>query len=118
LPLRSLECEYGPSQAELTFHARSGLEPADAMVLLRSAVKQICRRHGLHATFMCRPRIPNVMSSGWHLHQSLIDRKSGTNAFMANRQSELLSDTGRHFLGGLLTHSRAASVFTTPTLNG
>ena len=118
LPLRSVECEYGPSQCEFTFQALSGLEPADTMVLFRSAVKQICRRHGLHATFMCRPRIPNVMSSGWHLHQSLVDRKSGANAFMPNRQGELLSDTGRHFLGGLLAHARAASVFTTPTLNG
>jgi glutamine synthetase len=118
LPLRSVECEYGPSQCEFTFQALRGLEPADTMVMFRSAVKQICRRHGLHATFMCRPRIPNVMSSGWHLHQSLVDRKSGTNAFMADRQGELLSDAGRHFLGGLLTHARAASVFTTPTLNG
>jgi glutamine synthetase len=118
LPLRSVECEYGPSQCEFTFQALRGLEAADTMVLFRSAVKQICRRHGLHATFMCRPHIPNVMSSGWHLHQSLIDRKSGASAFMANREGELLSEVGRHFLGGLLTHARAASVFTTPTLNG
>lgn len=64
LPLRSLEIEFGPSQFELTFGPTIGLAPADAMVLLRSAVKQICRRHGYHATFMCRPKIPNVMSSG------------------------------------------------------
>ena len=118
LPLRSVECEYGPSQAEFTFAARGGLEPADDMVLFRSAVKQICRRRGLHATFMCRPQIPNVMSSGWHLHQSLKDRRSGANAFMPVREGELLSETGRHFLGGLLQHARASSVFTTPTLNG
>jgi glutamine synthetase len=118
LPLRSVECEFGPSQCELTFRAQTGLEPADTMVLLRSAVKQICRRHGLHATFMCRPRIPNVMSSGWHLHQSLRDRKGGANAFVPGRQGELLSDAGRHFLAGLLAHARAAAVFTTPTLNG
>ncbi|HWB45412.1 MAG TPA: glutamine synthetase family protein [Hyphomicrobiaceae bacterium] len=118
LPLRSVECEYGPSQCEFTFQALSNLEPADTMVLFRSAVKQICRRRGLHATFMCRPRIPNVMSSGWHLHQSIVDKKSGANAFMAGREGELLSETGRHFLGGLLDHARAASVFATPTLNG
>jgi glutamine synthetase len=118
LPLRSVECEYGPSQCEFTFQALPGLEAADTMVLFRSAVKQIARRNGLHATFMCRPKIPNVMSSGWHLHQSLKDRKSGANAFMPARQGELLSDTGRHFLGGLLAHARAGSVFTTPTLNG
>lgn len=118
LPLRSVECEYGPSQCEFTFAARGGLEPADDMVLFRSAVKQICRRRGLHATFMCRPQIPNVMSSGWHLHQSLKDRRSGANAFAAAREGELLSETGRHFLGGLLRHARAASVFAAPTLNG
>src|SRR5262245_14639779 len=118
LPLRSVECEFGPSQAELTFAAQTGLQPADTMVLLRSAVKQTCRRHGLIATFMCRPRIPNVMSSGWHLHQSLKDRRSGANAFMPTRAGELLSDTGRHFLAGLLAHARAGAVFTTPTLNG
>jgi glutamine synthetase len=88
------------------------------MVLLRSAVKQTCRRRGLHATFMCRPRIPNVMSSGWHLHQSLRNRKGGANAFVPAGEGELLSDTGRHFLGGLLKHARASAVFTTPTLNG
>ncbi|HEY1245308.1 MAG TPA: glutamine synthetase family protein [Hyphomicrobiaceae bacterium] len=118
LPLRSVECEFGPSQCEFTFQAQAGLEPADTMVLFRSAVKQICRRHGLHATFMCRPRIPNVMSSGWHLHQSLKDRRSGANAFVPVRAGELLSDTGRHFLAGLLKHARAGAVFTTPTLNG
>jgi glutamine synthetase len=58
------------------------------------------------------------MSSGWHLHQSLKDRKGGANAFMPTREGELLSDAGRHFLGGLLKHARASAVFTTPTLNG
>ncbi len=118
LPLRSVECEFGPSQCEFTFRALRGLEAADTMVLFRSAVKQIFRRNGLHATFMCRPKIPNVMSSGWHLHQSLTDRKTDANAFMAAPRDELLSDAGRHFLAGLLAHARAASVFTTPTLNG
>src|SRR5262249_1152361 len=118
VPLRSVECEFGPSQCELTLGAQVGLEPADTMVLLRSAVKQICRRHGLHATFMCRPRIPNVMSSAWPLHQSLKARRGGANAFTPARSGELLSDTGRHFLAGLLRHARAGAVFTTPTLNG
>jgi glutamine synthetase len=117
LPLRSLEVEFGPSQAELTFRPGVDLDPADMMVLLRSAVKQICRRHGYHATFMCRPRIPNVMSSGWHLHQSLRDRKTGANAFIADDGSGL-SGVGRHYLAGLLAHARAAAVFSTPTVNG
>jgi glutamine synthetase len=118
LPLRSMEVEFGPSQCEFTFHPGSGLEPADNMILLRSAVKQICRRHGLHATFMCRPALANIFSSGWHLHQSLSDRSNGQNAFCTDRDDQALSATGRHFIGGLLKHARAAAVFSTPTING
>jgi glutamine synthetase len=116
LPLRSVEIELGPSQCEFTFHPQLGLAPADSMMLFRSAVKQSCRRQGYLASFMCRPKLPNVMSSGWHLHQSLRDKRGG-NAFMAG-DAELLSPTGRHFLAGLLAHARSAAAFTTPTING
>ncbi len=117
LPLRSVEVEMGPSQVEMTFEPRAGIAAADLMVLLRSAVKQSARRNGLHATFMCRPKIPNVMSSGWHLHQSL-RTKDGANAFMAPEGGGMFTDIARHWLGGLLAHAREASLFTTPTING
>ena len=58
LPLRSVEVELGPSQCEFTFHPQLGLAPADTMMLFRSAVKQICRRQGCHATFMYPVRLP------------------------------------------------------------
>lgn len=117
LPLRSMEVEFGPSQVEFTFAAQDALASADLMILFRSAVKQVARRHGYHATFMCRPRIPNVMSSGWHLHQSLKSRATGRNVF-ATDGNGLLSPTAKHFLGGLLAEARAAAAFATPTLNG
>ena len=118
LPLRTMEVEFGPSQVEFTFHPRIGLDTADAMILFRSAVKQICRRNGYHATFMCRPGLPNLFSSGWHLHQSLRERATGLNAFVPNQPGHLLSPQGEKFLAGLLAHGRAASVFATPTING
>ena len=118
LPLRSVEVEFGPSQCEFTFNPTTGLEPADLMVLFRAAVKQICDRHGYHATFMCRPNLPNAFASGWHLHQSLRDRASGRNAFAAALEEEAMSPLARHYLGGLLAHARAATLFTTPTVNG
>jgi len=118
LPLRSVEVEFGPSQCEFTFAPRKGLEPADNMVLFRSAVKQIARRHGYHATFMCRPKLPNVFASGWHLHQSIVSRENGENAFMAKESGEALSPFGRHYLAGLLRHARASTVFASPTING
>jgi len=118
LPLRSLEIEYGPSQFELTFGPTAGVLPADTMVLLRSAIKQICQRAGYHATFMCRPRIPNVMSSGWHLHQSLRRRSDGVNAFMPEQAGQDLSAIGLHYLGGLKDHACGAAALASPTING
>ncbi|MET0350817.1 MAG: glutamine synthetase family protein [Rhizobacter sp.] len=118
LPLRSLEVEFGPSQFELTFGPTAGVTPADTMVLLRSAVKQVCQRNGYHATFMCRPRIPHVMSSGWHLHQSLRDRATGRNAFVPTAPGLPLSPLGMQYLAGLKLHARGAAALASPTLNG
>ena len=115
LPLRSLEIELGPSQCEFTFRPQAGLAAADTMILFRAATKQIARRNGLLASFMCRPALPNLFSSGWHLHFSLVDRKNKRNAFAGK---EGLSGIGCNLLGGVLAHAHAAAAFTTPTVNG
>src|SRR5215831_4036174 len=118
LRLRSLEVELGPSQYEFTFAPERGMTPADAMVLFRSALKQVARRQGYLASFMCRPRMPNTLASGWHLHQSLLDSKSKVNVFTSHTDEEVISPLGRGFLAGLLANARAATSFATPTLNG
>jgi glutamine synthetase len=115
LPLRSVEIELGPSQCEFTFRPQTGLAAADTMILFRSAVKQIARRNGMLASFMCRPALPHVMSSGWHLHQSVTERQGRRNAFA---DPDGLSSLGSYFLGGLLAHARAGAAFSTPTING
>ena len=118
LPLRSIEVELGPSQFEFTFAPEIGMGPADAMVLIRSTLKQVAQRHGYLASLMCRPRLPNTFASGWHLHQCLLDRKSGANAFVSKDTKQTLSPLGQNFLAGLLANARAATAFAAPTLNG
>jgi glutamine synthetase len=127
LPLLSLEVEMGPSQVEAVFDATDALAAADQMVLFRNAVRMALRQAGYHATFMCRPPFPNVMSSGWHLHQSLVDLATGRNAFVRTAPApgstpldatHTLSDVGTHYLAGLLAHARGAAVLGTPTING
>lgn len=114
LPLATVEDEWGPGQCEVTFEPMPGMAAADSAVLLRGAIKQLARRHGYHATFMARPALPNVFSSGWHLHQSLAGAETD-NAFACD---EGLSEVGRRFMAGLLEHAGACSVLTTPTVNG
>jgi glutamine synthetase len=113
---RSMEDEWGPGQLEFSFSPLAGLAAADAAVLFRSAVKQVCQRRGLLATFMCRPALPNFFSSGWHLHQSLVSRAGRSNAFASH--SEVLSDVGRRYMAGLLAHTAPMAVFAAPTVNG
>src|SRR5262249_6317556 len=118
LPLRSIENEWGPGQVECTFAARPALEAADHALLFRTATRQICRRIGHFATFMCRPALTGYCSSGWHLHQSLRDGKSGRNLFMPESEGEYLSPPGRAFLRGLMTYAAPSTAFATPTVNG
>jgi glutamine synthetase len=112
---RAMEDEWGPGQMEFSLSPRPGLGTADAMVLFRSAVKQMCARLGLHATFMCKPHLPNYFASGWHLHMSLLD-SAGTNAFTAAEES--LSPLGMNYVAGLLQNAPAMTVFANPTING
>ena len=127
LPLTSLEIELGPSQVEAVFAATDALTAADNMVSFRNGVRQALRRAGYHATFMCRPPFPNIMSSGWHLHQSVVNLASGANAFVRPvpapgttplDASHTLSDIGCSWLAGLLAHAQGMTALCAPTVNG
>ena len=107
LPLRSIENEWGPGQVECTFAARDALEAADNMVLFRTATKQIVRRMGCFATFMCRPGLKNHYSSGWHLHQSLTEARR--RASRARRQPVHAGARGRLPVAARAELSSAAS---------
>ncbi len=118
LPLLTIEDEWGAGQIEFTFAPEDGMRAADHALLFRSAIKQICRRLGFHATFMARPAFPDYFASGWHVHQSLTPVGGGGNAFTDETGKRRLTDAGMQWMGGLLEHAVPASVFTTPTING
>ena len=115
-PPRSVEAEWGPGQVEISFAPMTGIMGGDAAALIRSAIKQVCQRLDLVATFMCRPGLPNFLPSGWHLHQSLAERRSGHNAFADPNAP--LSRAGRQYVAGLLDHALPALPFAVPTVNG
>jgi glutamine synthetase len=112
---RAMEDEWGPGQLEFSFSPVAGLAGADNMILFRSAVKQLCARRGLLATFMCKPQLPNFFASGWHLHSSLVSA-DGVNTFSS--PDAVLSDAGRSYVAGLLAHAPAMTALATPTING
>lgn len=116
LPLRTLECEWGPGQIEITLDPLIGVAAADAVAMTRSTIKQVAQRMGMIASFMTKPGLPNVFSSGWHLHESFAHADGSGNAFVS--PDAHMSDIGLHFVGGVLKHVRAGSAFSNPTING
>lgn len=117
LPVHSMEIEMGPSQFEFTFGPADPLTHADNMMMFRAMVKEVCATHGLHATFMCRPNLVNAAASGWHLHQSLVDRNTGRNVMIPAKDGTI-SDEASGWIAGLLAHASESCVLTTPTING
>ena len=118
LPLRTIEDEWGPSQIEVTFAPMRGIEAADAMLLFRTAVKQICKRHGYLATFMCRPRSRDFSQvAGICINHWLILKQ--VRIFLCRKWKQNHSQSlENNMLLVSLKHARASTVFTTPTING
>lgn len=116
LPVRSVEVEMGPGQVEIVFDPADALTQADNMTMLRAMAKEVAARQGLHATFMCRPRVENGASAGWHLHQSLLETATGTNLFTP--EADTPTDIALYWIAGILDHAAETCVLTTPTVNG
>ncbi len=116
LPVRSVEVEMGPSQFEFTFDPASPMVHADNLVVFRTMVKEVCAARGLHASFMAKPRLPNIMACGWHIHQSLTDIASGR-ALFTPEHAGVLTPQADGWIAGLLTHAAASSLLIAPTVN-
>lgn len=118
LPLRSMEHESGPGQVETTFHPMLALDTADAMLMFRTLVKQACARRGFHASFMSLPRISGFDPSGWHVHQSVMDTKTGRNLFSVEEPAGDVAVAGKAYIEGLLGRTRDYCLLSVPTING
>ena len=78
-------------------------------------VKTIAKRHGLHATFMPKPK-SETYGSGMHINLSLY-KNDGTNALYNAEDENGLSQEGYYFIGGLMKHMKAITCITNPTIN-
>ena len=106
--------ELAPAQHEIDFHYDDALSTADNIVTFRMVVKTIAKRHGLHATFMPKPKIETA-GSGMHMDLSLW--KDGKNIFRDDTDKNGMSQEGYQFMGGILEHIKAITCITNPTVN-
>jgi glutamine synthetase len=121
IPVEFSKGEWGPGQHEINLEFCEFLEMADRHVLYKHAAKEIAAAQGLAVTFMAKWDAAQAGSS-MHLHASLWDLGERRNLFSGDgeaipgtraRPSELF----RYWLGGLLHHARALTLFFAPNVN-
>ena len=114
MEVESSHHEAAPAQHEIDFRYGEIRKTADCITTFKMAVRIVAKRHGLHATFMPKPKT-EANGSGMHIQFSLI--KNGENVFeCADRPGEL-SEEAYYFIGGLLAHSKEMALITNPLVN-
>ena len=106
--------EMAPAQHEIDFRYDEALTTADNIMTFKLAVKTIAKRHGLHASFMPKPKY-GVNGSGMHVNMSL--SKNGRNIFDDPDGENGLSREAYWFIGGIMNHMRAMTAITNPLVN-
>jgi glutamine synthetase len=115
-----LDMSYGdhedaPGQLELNFRFDRPVRTADNITTYRQVCAAVGRKHGLLPSFMPKP-FTGVSANGHHHHFTLCDEE-GKNVFHDPSGPAQLSQTARHFLGGLLEHFHALMCIGNPTVN-
>ena len=106
--------EAAPAQHEIDLHYGEALKTADTIMTFKLAARIIAKRHGLHATFMPKPK-SGMPGSGMHINISLC--KNGINTFYDENDKNGLSQEAYYFMGGLMKHMRGMSAITNPLVN-
>ncbi|MBD5444783.1 MAG: type I glutamate--ammonia ligase [Lachnospiraceae bacterium] len=106
--------EVAPAQHEIDFRYDEALVTADNIMTFKLAVKTIAKRHGLHATFMPKPKY-GVNGSGMHINMSL--SKDGKNIFADKNDKNGLSKEAYYFIGGIMKHMKGMTAITNPLVN-
>jgi len=101
-------------QAEIDFKFGTLVRTADRLMVYKYIVKNICHSLGFTATFMPKPLFGDN-GSGMHVHQSLW--KGDSPLFYDEAGYALLSETARHYIGGLIAHAPALLALCAPTTN-
>lgn len=106
--------ENAPAQHEIDFKYDEALQTADNISTFKLVVKTIAKRHGLHATFMPKPK-NGVDGSGMHINMSL--SRDGRNIFQDSHDPNGLSQEAYYFLGGILKHIKGMTLILNPLVN-
>ena len=114
LEIDTLIHEEGAGQLEINLRHGDPIELADQVFLFKRTLREAALKHDVYATFMAKP-IQGQPGSAMHIHQSIVDKKTGRNIFSAEDGTE--TEAFFHFIGGMQKHVPNALVMFAPYVN-
>ena len=114
LEIDTLIHEEGAGQLEINLRHGDPIELADQVFMFKRTIREAALKHDTYATFMAKP-IQGQPGSAMHIHQSVVDKKTGNNVFTAEDGTE--TDAFFHFIGGMQKHVPNALVMFAPYVN-
>jgi len=114
LELDTLIHEFGAGQMEINFLHDEPMILADKVFFFKRTLREAALRHNMYATFMAKP-MTNEPGSAMHIHQSVIDAKTGQNIFSNPDGSE--SPLFLNYIAGLQKYLPAAMALLAPYVN-
>jgi glutamine synthetase len=114
LDIDTLIHEAGAAQMEINLNHGDALDLADQAFLFKRTAREAALRHKMYATFMAKP-LAGEPGSAMHIHQSLVDVKTGENIFSdpEGKPSELFES----FVAGLQKYLPPAMSLFAPNVN-
>ncbi len=117
IPVEFSKGEAAPGQHEVNIHYTDVLTMSDQSVLFKHGAKEIAWLNGFGLTFMSKPDHTWTGSSG-HLHMSLWSPDGRTPLFAQEGAEPYgMSETMRHYLGGMMAFARELSPFVAQNVN-
>ncbi|XP_061536372.1 lengsin [Phycodurus eques] len=109
----SMASASGPGQMEINLRPEFGIAAADSAFTFRTGIKELARKHSYIASFFTDDGLYNAGV----LSHSLWDVNGRRSLFQSGEKAAgELSEIGRKWLAGLLTHSAALSCLMSPGL--
>ena len=106
--------EVAQAQGEIGVKFGTLVEAADNVQKYKYVCKMVAHLNGKSCTFMPKPLFGDN-GNGMHTHQSIW--KDGKNLFYKEGEYGNLSETARHYVGGIFKHARAVASFTNASTN-
>jgi glutamine synthetase len=116
LPVECSKGEWGPGQHEINLKYAEAVETCDRAALFKHICKEVALQQGKAVTFMAKLD-ENLAGNGQHLHLSLRSLEGDRPVFEGSAHTRTFNVPFRHFLGGMLAHSREWSAFLAPNPN-